>query len=61
MALTELIKEMERRILDGRDSNREEETDYNGDEEDTREAASGTAAENEMTDAREGERWIKRY
>ncbi len=45
MALTELIKEMERRILDGRDSNREEETDYNGDEEDTREAASGTAAE----------------
>lgn len=45
MALTELIKEMEQRILDSRDSNRGEATDHTGDEEDTGEAVSGTAAE----------------
>lgn len=34
MALTELIKEMERRILDSQDPDREEVTDYAGDRED---------------------------
>ena len=38
MALTELIKEMERRILDSQDPGREEVRDYAGDGED----ASGT-------------------
>lgn len=48
MALMELIKEMERQILDSRDPNQRETTDHNGGGEDTREAAgaaSGAAAE----------------